>query len=155
MVLIEENLKKIEEKIQSLPSRLNFKIGEASKFLSTPTHVLRYWEREFSALKSQKFTNNQRLYTRKDISTLLLIKTLLHEEKFSTQGLKKHLPYYLKQMRDFLNKIPKKTNEKIIQEKIPFDKKTIERNHANLEQKAQDILITLSKIKNEIKTHSF
>ena len=147
MIFIEKHFKQIEEKIQNLPSRLNFKIGEVSKILSTPAYMLRYWEKEFPSLKPQKFINNQRLYTRKDISTLMLIKALLHEEKFSTEGLRKHLPHYLKQMRVFLNKPADKT---ALLEKTPVEEKT-----SPIEQKAQELLITLSKIKENIKAQSF
>ena len=143
MIFIEKHFKQIEETLQSLPSCLNFKIGEVAKILSTPTHVLRYWEKEFPDLKPQKFINNQRLYIRKDISTLLLIKTLLYEEKFSTEGLKKHLPHYLKQMRDFFQKAPLE------------DSTTPDEKSSDLEQKAQTLLATLSKIKQELKTKSF
>jgi len=149
MLYLEENFKKIENKIQQLPPRLNFKIGEVAKILSLPTHVLRYWEKEFSELKPQKFTNNQRLYTRKDIGLLFLIKSLLYEEKFSTKGLKKHLSSYLKQM---------KTKHKNISQTSSNNKPTSEitrkKETSNLEKKAQTLLNTLSKMKHQIQTLS-
>lgn len=150
MILATKHFEQIEEEIQKLPNRLNFKIGAVSKILSTPAHALRYWEKEFPSLKPQKFINNQRLYTRRDISILLLIKILLHEEKFSTEGLRRHLPHYLKQMREFSK------NQALRGESQEFlGEKPLEENPPRLEQKAQDILITLSKIKSDLKTKSF
>ena len=147
MILIEKHFKQIAEQIQKLPCRLNFKIGEVSEILSTSNHVLRYWEKEYPSLKPQKFTNNQRLYTRKDISTLMLIKALLYKEKFSTQGLKKHLPYYLNQMNVFFNGSP--FNKEALNQ-TPLKKTKLKDKTSKLEQKAQDMFITLSNIKKHL-----
>ena len=82
-----------------MPDKLNFKIGEAGNIVGVPNHVLRYWEKEFPSLKPEKFTNKQRIYSKKDIKILLLIKLLLYEEKFSIEGLRKHLPAYYQQFK--------------------------------------------------------
>lgn len=74
-----------------LPDKIYFKIGEVSKILSLETHVLRYWETEFPALKPVKSKSGQRLYRRSDIETLLLIKDLLYKQKFTIDGAKRHL----------------------------------------------------------------
>ena len=103
MIAIEKILQDIPVKIQKLPDKWNFKIGEVSDFLKVPAYVLRYWEKEFPSLKPEKFINKQRLYTKKDIQTLLLIKKLLYEEKFSIEGLRKHLPSYLKAIKSTKN----------------------------------------------------
>ena len=100
MVKLNKHFKKIEERVSNLPNKLNFKIGEAGNIVGVPNHVLRYWEKEFPLLKPEKFINKQRLYFKKDISLLLLIKTLIYEEKFSIEGLRKHLPSYLKQFKN-------------------------------------------------------
>lgn len=151
MILATKHFEQIEKEIQKLPNRLNFKIGAVSKILSTPAHALRYWEKEFPSLKPQKFINNQRLYTRRDISILLLIKILLYEEKFSTEGLRRHLPHYLKQMREFFK------NQAFLrgQTQESLGEKPLEEKPPRLEQKAKDILITLSKIKSDLKEKSF
>ena len=163
MILNKKKFETIQQKIQTLPIRLNFKIGEVSKILSIPPYILRYWEKEFPPLNPQKFTNNQRLYTRKDIYTLLLIKTLLYEEKLSINGLRKHLPEYLKQMKTFfenLNIKPEDQNLESIQSKDGNSnidnnsKKLIQINPSELQEKAHKILITLSKMKKEIKNQS-
>ena len=116
MIKLESHFKKIEAKMQSLPAKLNFKIGEAGDIVGAPNHVLRYWEKEFPILKPEKWINKQRLYSKKDIKMLLLIKCLLYEEKFSIEGLRKHLfSYYQK-----LNLYKKTSQSPVvpIQEKI-------------------------------------
>ena len=62
-----------------------FKIGEVAELTELKTYVLRYWESEFEALNPQKSAFNQRMYSRRDVETVLLIKKLLYEEKFSIE----------------------------------------------------------------------
>lgn len=98
---LKDHFKKIETQMSSLPEKLNFKIGETGNIVGVPNHVLRYWEKEFPILKPEKFTNKQRLYSKKDIKILLLIKFLLYKEKFSIEGLRKHLTYYYQQLGQY------------------------------------------------------
>ncbi len=93
----------IKAEVNALPGKLNFKIGEAAKILGLEPHVLRYWEEEFSLLKPKKFSNNQRLYFRKDMEILFLIKILLYEEKLKIKGVRKYLPQFYNQFKE--NKI--------------------------------------------------
>ncbi|MBC6415871.1 MAG: MerR family transcriptional regulator [Bdellovibrionales bacterium] len=121
MIDIEKSFKDIEGKIKTLPCKLNFKIGETAQFLSLSPYVLRYWEKELPLLKPTKFYNNQRLFSKKDIKILLLIKTLLYRESFSMEGLRKHLPSYVKQMNSFQEKksfSPPLQVEKYIQQSL-------------------------------------
>lgn len=69
-----------------IPEKLYFKIGEVAALLQLKTHVLRYWETEFSALQPIKSRSNQRLYRRKDVETALLIKELLYRQGFTIAG---------------------------------------------------------------------
>ena len=55
------------------------------------THVLRYWEPEFSVLQPVKSRANQRLYRRKDVETALLIKDLLYRQGFTIAGARKKI----------------------------------------------------------------
>jgi DNA-binding transcriptional MerR regulator len=68
-----------------------FRIGEVSEAIGVEPYVLRYWEGEFSVIRPTKSGSGHRVYARKDVETLLLIKHLLHEEKFSIKGAKKQL----------------------------------------------------------------
>jgi DNA-binding transcriptional MerR regulator len=74
-----------------IPDKLYFKIGEASAISGLPSHVLRFWESEFKKIKPRRTASGQRSYTRKDIETILEIKHLLHDKKFTLEGARKHL----------------------------------------------------------------
>ena len=74
-----------------IPNKLYFKIGEVAAIVDVKTHVLRYWETEFSAFKPVKSTANQRLYRRKDVETALLIKDLLYRQGFTISGARKKI----------------------------------------------------------------
>ena len=74
-----------------IPDKLYFKIGEVAKFTGLKTHVLRYWETEFSAIKPNKSRSNQRLYRRRDVETILHLKDLLYNQGFTIAGARKKL----------------------------------------------------------------
>lgn len=76
---------------KELPFKLFYKIGEASKIVGVNPHVLRFWENEFPFLKPKKTKGGQRLYTKKEIETLLLIKKMLYDEKYTIEGVRKKL----------------------------------------------------------------
>lgn len=72
-----------------LPDKLYFKIGEVSKLADVAPHVLRYWESEFSGIKPKRAGSKQRLYRRKDVELILVIKNLLHQQGYTIAGAKK------------------------------------------------------------------
>jgi DNA-binding transcriptional MerR regulator len=74
-----------------LPDKIYFKIGEVSELLDLQPHVLRYWENEFDILCPSKSKSGQRLYRRKDVEVLDLIKDLLHRQKFTIKGARQHI----------------------------------------------------------------
>lgn len=74
-----------------IPDKLFFKIGEVAALTGVKAHVLRYWESEFVQFRLKKSTSNQRLYRRKDIDLVLLLKDLLYEQGFTLAGAKKKL----------------------------------------------------------------
>jgi len=75
----------------AIPNKLFFRIGEASRLLGVPAHVLRYWEKEFPGVAPEKSSGGQRLYRRKDLELLLMIKHLLYERKFTIAGARQWL----------------------------------------------------------------
>ena len=79
------------EDIEQIPDRLAFKIGEVAFLTGVKSYILRYWESEFDALRPKKANNNRRIYTQKDVKTILLIKKLLYKDKYSIEGAKKVL----------------------------------------------------------------
>ena len=74
-----------------IPDKLFFKIGEVAAIADTKPHVLRYRETEFGILRPVKNTSGQRVYRRRDVEVVLEIKRLLHQERFTIAGAKKHL----------------------------------------------------------------
>lgn len=72
-----------------IPDKLYFKIGEVGKLADVPTHVLRYWESEFSGIKPKRANSKQRLYRREDVELILKIKSLLHGQGYTIAGARK------------------------------------------------------------------
>ena len=77
--------------IAAIPDRMAFKIGEVAELVGVKTYVLRYWESEFEELRPKKSSHNQRMYTRNDVKTILMIKKLLYKDRFSIEGARKAL----------------------------------------------------------------
>ena len=63
--------------------KLYYRIGEVSGITGVKPYVLRYWESEFRWMAPQKSRSKQRLYRRKDIEMILLIRRLLHEQRYT------------------------------------------------------------------------
>lgn len=76
---------------QDVPERVFYRIKEVCNLTGLKPHVLRYWEQEFKDIKPVKSPRGQRLYKRKDLDTILTIKKLLYEKKFTIDGAKKFL----------------------------------------------------------------
>jgi DNA-binding transcriptional MerR regulator len=74
-----------------IPDKLYFRIGEVSGILGVEPYVLRYWETEFPQLAPKKSGTGHRLYRRKDVELLLLIKRLLYEKRFTIEGARQNL----------------------------------------------------------------
>jgi DNA-binding transcriptional MerR regulator len=74
-----------------IPDKTYFRIGEISKILGVEPYVVRYWESEFSTIKPIRTKSEQRLYRRRDLEELALIKRLLYQDKFTIAGAKKKL----------------------------------------------------------------
>ncbi len=68
-----------------------YRIGEVSRITGVKPYVLRYWESEFRWMAPQKSRSKQRLYRRRDIDMILLIKKLLYEQRFTIAGARNKL----------------------------------------------------------------
>lgn len=75
----------------TIPEKLFFKIGEVSDITGLEPYILRYWESEFPLLKPNKNKAGQRLYTKNDVNTVIKIKTLLYEYKYTIEGARKYI----------------------------------------------------------------
>jgi DNA-binding transcriptional MerR regulator len=71
-----------------IPDKLYFKIGEVCKITGVEPYILRYWESEFKLVKPYRTKSNQRLYRKKDVESILKIKKMLYEDKFTIAGAK-------------------------------------------------------------------
>lgn len=89
----------LSEKITQIPDRFGFKIGEVAEIVGVKDYVLRYWESEFTSLQPKKAKNGQRMYSQKDVASALMIKKLLHEDRFSVEGARLALKKLKKQIR--------------------------------------------------------
>ena len=63
-----------------------FSIGEVCEITDLKPHVLRYWESQFKFLNPAKNRSGNRVYQRKEIELILLVKHLLYMEKYTIDG---------------------------------------------------------------------
>ncbi len=68
-----------------------FSIGEVADMIGEKTSLIRYWEKEFDALKPQKNKKGNRLFTKDDIETVRLIHYLVKERGLTLKGVKQKL----------------------------------------------------------------
>lgn len=81
-----EGTRLLEQMFSKIPDQMAFKIGDVADIAEVKPYVLRYWEQEFDILKPKKAINNQRVYSRRDVENVLMIKKFLHIDKFSIPG---------------------------------------------------------------------
>jgi DNA-binding transcriptional MerR regulator len=63
-----------------------FSIGEVCELTELKPHVLRYWESQFRFLNPAKNRSGNRVYQRREIELILLVKHLLYTEKYTIEG---------------------------------------------------------------------
>ena len=66
-------------------------IGEVSQIINVPVYVIRFWEKKFDLIKPIKKKGGNRYFDKSQISNLIIIKKLLHEDRYSIEGAKKAL----------------------------------------------------------------
>ena len=75
-----------------LQNKLYYSISEVAQLTQLQPYTLRAWEREFSCLQPRRARGGKnRAYRERDIGIILLLKRLLYEERYTTQGVKKKL----------------------------------------------------------------
>jgi len=75
----------------SSDGKIYYRIGEVSRITGVKPYVLRYWESEFRWMAPAKSRSKQRLYRKRDIEVIQLIKRLLYEERYTIAGARKKL----------------------------------------------------------------
>ncbi len=70
----------------SEPIREFFSIGDVCELTELKPHVLRYWESQFKFLSPTKNRSGNRVYTRREVELVMLVKHLLYTEKYTIEG---------------------------------------------------------------------
>ena len=63
-----------------------FSIGEVCELTDLKPHVLRYWESQFRFLNPAKNRSGNRVYQRREVELIHLVKHLLYTEKYTIEG---------------------------------------------------------------------
>jgi DNA-binding transcriptional MerR regulator len=63
-----------------------FSIGEVCDLTDLKPHVLRYWESQFKFLNPAKNRSGNRVYQRREVELIVLVKHLLYTEKYTIEG---------------------------------------------------------------------
>ncbi len=71
---------------ESEPIQEFFSIGEVCALTELKPHVLRYWESQFRFLNPAKNRSGNRVYQRREIELIQLVKHLLYVEKYTIEG---------------------------------------------------------------------
>lgn len=77
--------------LPSIPAKRYFTIGEVAELCGVKTHVLRYWEQEFTQLRPIKRRGNRRYYQHHEVLMVRRIRGLLYEEGFTISGARNRL----------------------------------------------------------------
>ena len=70
----------------SEPIQEFFSIGEVCELTGLKPHVLRYWESQFRFLSPAKNRSGNRVYQRREVELIMLVKHLLYAEKYTIEG---------------------------------------------------------------------
>jgi DNA-binding transcriptional MerR regulator len=71
-----------------------FSIGEVCTLTDLKPHVLRYWESQFRFLNPAKNRSGNRVYQRREIELIMLVKHLLYTEKYTIEGARQRIEHY-------------------------------------------------------------
>ena len=72
--------------VSSDPIQEFFSIGEVCDLTGLKPHVLRYWESQFRFLSPAKNRSGNRVYQRREVDLIMLVKHLLYDEKYTIEG---------------------------------------------------------------------
>ncbi|MBO7123962.1 MAG: MerR family transcriptional regulator [Treponema sp.] len=63
-----------------------YTIGQVEEITGVKQHVLRYWEEVIPGFAPKKDFGGRRLYSQKDMETVLRLKHLIYQKKFTIEG---------------------------------------------------------------------
>ncbi len=101
-----------------LPEKRYYGIGEVAKAFGVNASLIRFWEKEFDALKPKKNAKGNRKFTPEDIKNLQFIYHLVKERGFTLEGAKIHLKESKKKTLDNFEIIAKLERIKVELTKI-------------------------------------
>jgi len=78
------------------PVRQFFSIGDVCTLTGLKPHVLRYWETQFRFLSPAKNRSGNRVYQRREVELILLVKHLLYSEKYTIEGARRKVDEHRK-----------------------------------------------------------
>ena len=84
-------MSKFEEAYKTIGEVVRIIGLKSKKGQSTPTHTIRYWEKEFKQIKPKILNGNRRYYNQKNIELLKKVHFLLKEQGMTIKGVKKIL----------------------------------------------------------------
>lgn len=90
-----------------------YTLTEVTRFTQLKPHILRYWEKEFPQLRPRRNIIGRRIYSKDDLSLILLIKKLLYEEGYTIQGAREKIGV-LKELSSQLGLPLNKTKEGLL-----------------------------------------
>ena len=68
-----------------------FSIGDVCALTDLKPHVLRYWESQFRFLNPAKNRSGNRVYQRREVELIMLVKHLLYTEKYTIDGARQRI----------------------------------------------------------------
>ncbi len=101
-----------------------FSIGDVCELTDLKPHVLRYWESQFRFLNPAKNRSGNRVYQRREVELIMLVKNLLYTEKFTLEGARRRIEQY------------RRTGSLKIEARLALERESIE----DLTQRLQHIL---------------
>lgn len=78
----------------SRPVQEFFAIGDVCQLTDLKPHVLRYWESQFRFLNPAKNRSGNRVYQRREIELIMLVKHLLYTDKYTIEGARMRIEEY-------------------------------------------------------------
>ncbi|MEO5580979.1 MAG: MerR family transcriptional regulator, partial [Gemmatimonadaceae bacterium] len=78
------------------PVREFFSMGDVCTLTDLKPHVLRYWESQFRFLHPAKNRSGNRVYQRREIELIMLVRQLLYTEKYTIDGARQRIDEYRK-----------------------------------------------------------
>jgi DNA-binding transcriptional MerR regulator len=84
------------ETVATIPVREFFSIGDVCDLTDLKPHVLRYWESQFRFLHPAKNRSGNRVYQRREVELIMLVKELLYVDKYTIEGARARVDEYRK-----------------------------------------------------------